>query len=79
METRHLQKVVVRMKLFLPLQSFTCHIVNIRVLKYDFTRVAIKIKIFYSCRTRVVRVALVSHSCRSCLIRVASVAIVSLV
>ena len=29
MGTRHFQKVVLRMKLFLSLLSFTCHIVNI--------------------------------------------------
>ena len=58
------------MKLFLSLQSFTCHIVNMRVQKYVFTHVVIKIKIFHSCRTRVVRIALVSHSCRLCSTRV---------
>ena len=55
---------------------FHLQIVNIRVWKYVFTRVVIKIKIFHSCRTHVVRVALVSHLCRSCLTRVASVALV---
>ena len=34
--------------------------------KYVFTRVVIKIKIFRSCRTRVVRIALMSHSFCSC-------------
>ena len=68
------KKIILRMKLFLSLQFFTCHIVvNIRVWKYVFTRVVIKIKTFNSCRTRVVRVALVSHSCRSCSTRVALV------
>ena len=64
-------------KLFLSLQFFTCRIVNMRVQKYVFTRAAIKIKPFHSCRTRVVRVALVSYSCRWCLNRVSSVALVS--
>ena len=63
METRHFQKVVLSMKLFLSLQSFICHIVNIRVWEYVFTSVVIKIKIFQSCCTRVVRVALVSRMC----------------
>ena len=58
METRHLQKVVLKMKLFLSLQSFICH--------YVFTCVAIKIKNFHSC-IRVVRVALVSLVSHSCL------------
>ena len=71
METRHFQKLVLRMKL----QSFTCHIVNMRVLKYVFTRFVFKIKIFHSCRscsTRVAIVSFVQHSCCTC------VAIVSL-
>ena len=61
------------MKLFLSLQSFTYHIVNIRVWKYVFTCVVIKIKIFHSCRTCVACVATVSHSCCSCLTCVALV------
>ena len=73
METKHFQKVVHRIKLFLALQSFSCHFVNIRVYKYVFTHVAIKIKIFHSCRTRVFRVALLSLSCLSCSTRVALV------
>ena len=79
-----------RMKLFLSLQSFTCHIVNIRVWKYVLTSAVIKIKTFHSCRTCVVCVALVLHSCHTCIalallvlhsccIRVARVALVSLV
>ena len=63
METRHFQKLVLSMKMFLSLWSFPCHIVNIRVWKYVFTRVVIKIKIFHSCLTFVVCVALVLHLC----------------
>ena len=87
MEKRHFQKVVLRMKLFLSLQSFTCHIVNIRVRKYVFTRFVTKSKFFtrvvrlalvsHSCHQCITRVALVSHSCHQCLILVASVALVS--
>ena len=77
-------KLVLRMKLFVSLLSFTYHIVNVGVWKYVFTRVIIKIKIFHSYRTRVVCVALMSHlcltrvalvslSCRSCRTRVARV------
>ena len=73
METRDFQMVVLRMKLFLRLQSFTCHIVNIRVLIYVFTNVVIKIKVFHTCRTHVLRVAIVSHSCRTRVVRVALV------
>ena len=73
METRHFQKVVFRMNLFLSLQSFTCHKVNIRVWKYLFTRAIIKNKVFPSFLTRVVCVALMSHSFRSCSTRVALV------
>ena len=58
----HFQKVVLRMKLFLSLLSFICHIANIVVWKYVFTRV--------------VRVALVPHSCRLCLTRIALVLLV---
>ena len=93
MEKRHFQKLVPRMKLFLSLQSFTCHTGNIRVRKYIFTSVVIKIKSIHSCRTRVVRVALISRLCRirvtrislvllvlhSCCIRVTRVTLVSLV
>ena len=70
MRTRHFQKVVLRMKLFPSLQSFICHIANIEVWKYVFTRVIIKIKIFHSCRARAVPVAFVSYFCRSCNTRV---------
>ena len=74
MEKRHFQKIILRMKLFLSLQFFTCHIVvNIRVWKYVFTRVVIKIKTFNSCRTRVTLVSFLQHSCRT------SVALVLLV
>ena len=69
MEKRHFQKVILRMKLFLSLQSFTCHIVNIRVWKYVFICFVIKIKVFHSCRTRIVSVALVSL-CHACVARV---------
>ena len=65
MGKRHFQKVVLRMKLFLSLWSFTCHIVNKRVRKYVFTRVVIKIKIFHLRRTRIVSAALVLHSCHT--------------
>ena len=41
--------------------------------KYIFTSVVIKIKIFHSRRTRVVRVAFMLHSCRLCSTRVALV------
>ena len=60
-------KVVLGMKLFLSLQSFTCHIVNIGVSKYVFTFVVIRTKNF----------SLVSHSRRSCSTRVAVVSLVS--
>ena len=73
MGTRHFQKVILRMKLFLSLQSFICHVANIGVWKYVFTCVVIKIKISHSCRTRVVRVVLVSHSCWTLLARVSLV------
>ena len=83
METRHFQKLVLRMKL----QSFTCHIVNMRVLKYVFTRFVFKIKIFHSCRSCSTRVAIVSflqhsfalvlQSCRSCLTRIVLISLVS--
>ena len=73
MGTRHFQKVVLKMKLFLSLLSFTCYTVNIGVWKYVFLRVVIKIKVFYLCRTRVIRVARVSPSCHT------RVALVSLV
>ena len=76
MGTRNFQKVVLRMKLFLSLLSFTCYTVNIGVWKYVFICVVIKIKVFYLCRTRVIRVALVSYSCH---IRVALVFLVSIV
>ena len=62
--------------------NYLLEVVNMRVQIYVFTRAAIKIKIFYSCRTGVVRVtliSLVSHSCRSYLTRVACVVLVSLV
>ena len=72
----HFQKVVLRMKLFLSLLSFICHIANIVVWKYVFTRVVVKIKICHSRRTRVVRVALVPYSCRLCLTRIALVLLV---
>ena len=64
-ETGHFRKVVLSMELFLSLQFFTFLIVNIRVWKYVFTHVVIKIKIFYSCRSRVVRVALVPYLCHT--------------
>ena len=78
METRHFQKAVLRMKLFLSLQSFTCHIVNIcfyqcRYQNQNFSLVS------HSCRSCSTRVSLVSHSCRQCRTRVARVALVSLV
>ena len=59
METRHFRKVVLRMKLFLSLYSFNCHIVNIRV--SFFFHVG-----FYSCRYQNQNFSLVSHSCCSC-------------
>ena len=75
MGTRYFQKVVFRMKLFLSLWSFICHIADTGVWKYVFTCVVIKVKNFHSCRTRVdrvslcrIRVAFVSlalHSCRT--------------
>ena len=69
METRHFQKVVLRMKLFLPLQSFICHIgcknmfllMSLSKSKF-FTRVALVSFVQYSCRTCVVRVG----SCHTC-------------
>ena len=76
MERRHFQKVVLRMKLFLSLQSFNCHTENIRVSEYVFTRDVIKIKTFHSCCTRAALVLLVQHSYYSSLTRVASVALV---
>ena len=62
MGTTHFQKLVLRMKLFLSLLSFFCHIANAGVW-HVVARVVIKIKIFHSCRscsTRVIRVALMS-------------------
>ena len=64
MGTRHFQKLVPRMKLAHSLKFFICHMANIEVLKYVFTRVVTRIKIFDSCRTRA---ALVLHSRCSCL------------
>ena len=70
------QKVVLRMKLFLYLKSFTCHVVNIRVWKcfcscsyqnQNFSLVS------HSCRLCSARVALVLHWCSLCLTRVACV------
>ena len=59
METRHFRKVVLRMKLFLSLYSFNCHIVNIRVSFFFHGG-------FYSCRYQNQNFSLVSHSCCSC-------------
>ena len=59
--------------------NYLLEVVNMRVQIYVFTRAAIKIKIFYSCRTGVVRVALVPHWCRSCNTYVARISLVSLV
>ena len=77
MGTKHFQKVVIRIKLFLSLSSFTHYIVNIGVWKYVSTGLVIKMKIFHSWRTRVVLVSLLTlvsdlrctraHLCRSCL------------
>ena len=59
METRHFRKVVLRMKLFLSLYSFNCHIVNIRVSFFFHGG-------FHSCRYQNQNFSLVSHSCCSC-------------
>ena len=67
--SKSFQKVILRMKLFFSLQSFTCDIRSENV----FTRVVIKSKIFHSCRTCVVCVVIVSHSCYQCSTRVALV------
>ena len=51
METRHFQKLVPSTKLAHSLKFFICHMANIEVLKYVFTRAVTKIKIFDSCHT----------------------------
>ena len=79
METIHFQKLVLRMKLFLSLQSFLPYskyngvkmflLVSFSKSKF-FTRVALLAFVQHSCRscsTRVTVVSLVQHSCRSCL------------
>ena len=65
-------KVVLRMKLFLSLQSFTCHLQYRVVFRFSLVQLS-KSKFVHSCRTCVVRVALVSYSCCSCSTRVALV------
>ena len=88
MGTRHFQKVILRMKLFLSLYYFTCHIANIRVWKYVFTHAskskfltlaALVSFVWRSCSTHVALVSLVSHSCctRVALVGVALVVLVS--
>ena len=66
-------KVVLRMKLFLSLQSFTCHLqyrVVFHLCSYQnqnlFTRVALVSFVQHSCRTRVALVLFVQHSCCTC-------------
>ena len=61
-------KVVLRMKLFLSLQSFTCHLqyrVVFHLCSYQnqnlFIRVALVSFVQHSCRTRVVRATFVLH------------------
>ena len=67
MGTKHFYKLVLRMKLFLSLQSLICHIANIRVCENIFSTCSLSKSKFLT------RVALVSNSCRSCRTRVVQV------
>ena len=79
MGMRHFQKVVLRVKFVLSLQSFICHIPNVRVWKYVFTRAAIVLFVSHSpleshsYLTCVPRVTIVPYLCRSCRTLVARV------